>query len=87
MRIELTINGKLVEITNEHPASSYGQPVAVFDGKAYGPNDNLPLWEGEPVDFLKEPASTTISAALKEQDFRLLPCEEAFVRKFIYVMD
>jgi hypothetical protein len=29
-------------ITNEHSASSYGQPVLVIDGQAYGPGDLVP---------------------------------------------
>jgi len=30
-------------MTTDHAASSYGQPVAVFDGTAYGPAEVGPL--------------------------------------------
>lgn len=30
-------------LTTEHAASSYGQPVAVFEGVAYGPAEIGPL--------------------------------------------
>lgn len=30
-------------LTTDHPASSYGQPVAVVDGQVYGPGDGLIL--------------------------------------------
>jgi hypothetical protein len=29
------------ELTTEHPTSSYGKPVMVLDGQAYGPEDIL----------------------------------------------
>jgi len=29
-------------LTTEHVASSYGQPVLVLDGQAYGPGDEIP---------------------------------------------
>lgn len=35
-----------LNITTDHPTSSYGQPVAIIDGQAYGPSD---IYEGLPV--------------------------------------
>lgn len=35
--------GDKVLLTTEHAASSYGIPVAVIDGQAYGPGDATPL--------------------------------------------
>jgi len=29
-------------LTTEHASSSYGRPVLVVDGQAYGPGDRLP---------------------------------------------
>jgi len=31
-----------ITLTDEHSASSYGQPVAIIDGKPYGPHDQVP---------------------------------------------
>ena len=36
--------GKDITITTDHAMSSYGQPVAVIDGVAYGPGDMLVEW-------------------------------------------
>jgi hypothetical protein len=35
-----------ITLTTDHPASSYGKPVAVVDGQAYGPDDK---YNGIPV--------------------------------------
>lgn len=35
-----------ITLTTDHPASSYGKPVAIIDGQAYGPDD---VYEGLPV--------------------------------------
>lgn len=32
-----------LEISDEHSASSHGQPVLVLDGEAYGPDDPVPV--------------------------------------------
>ena len=43
--IEITRNGKLLDVaqlTTNHAASSYGQPVLVLNGVAYGPADVIP---------------------------------------------
>ena len=39
--VAVKVNGeiRLAEYTTEHSASSYGQPVLVFDGQAYGSGD------------------------------------------------
>lgn len=33
-------------LTTDHAASSYGQPVLVVDGRAYGPNDTVAVPDG-----------------------------------------
>ena len=38
--IELEFDGAI--LTDEHSASSYGQPVLVYEGCAYGPADVVP---------------------------------------------
>lgn len=38
--IELEFDGAI--LTDEHSASSYGQPVLVYKGRAYGPADTVP---------------------------------------------
>jgi hypothetical protein len=38
MELKLTKKGNVV-LTTDHAASSYGQPVLVWDGVAYGPDD------------------------------------------------
>lgn len=38
--IELEFDGAI--LTDEHSASSYGQPVLVYAGRAYGPADTVP---------------------------------------------
>ena len=45
-------NGRAI-LTTEHAASSYGQPVLVWRGVAYGPADRLPLagWEAAPTGY------------------------------------
>lgn len=32
----------MITLTTDHPAASYGLPVLVVDGEAYGPGDTLP---------------------------------------------
>jgi hypothetical protein len=40
-----------VIVTDEHPASSYGIPVLVIDGQAYGDADVIESeWEGDETD-------------------------------------
>jgi len=34
---------KKIALTTDHPSSSYGLPVLVIDGQAYGPGDMTPL--------------------------------------------
>lgn len=44
MDIHTSHNGKEGRLTTEHASSSYGIPVLVMDGQAYGPADLLPYW-------------------------------------------
>ncbi len=71
MKLRITINAHDIEITNEHAASSHGIPVAVIDGKAYGPADELPIWDemDKEVGFhLRESAAITVAAAISKMD-------------------
>jgi hypothetical protein len=43
--MEAAATEPVVELTTEHSASSYGVPVLVLDGLAYGPGDVLPSGE------------------------------------------
>ena len=56
---------KEVVITDEHPASN-GKPVAVVDGKAYGPLDFLPIWKNDELSWLNDSAATVVAAATIE---------------------
>lgn len=38
-------------LTDEHSASSYGQPVLVYEGRAYGPADIVHTWAGDEPAF------------------------------------
>lgn len=40
-RCEISDSGQCGTMTTEHAASSYGLPVLVIDGQAYGPGDVL----------------------------------------------
>lgn len=57
-----------VTITDEHSASSYGVPVAVVNGEAYGPGEALPIWPDDELSWLVEPARTTVAAAVIRMD-------------------
>jgi hypothetical protein len=79
------VGAKPVLITDEHAASSYGIPVAVVDGVAYGPMDHLPIWQDDLLPWLKETAKMTVSWMLMEMkkgDNPLSPEDRAFVRRF-----
>ncbi len=86
MKITLNVQTatKPIIITDEHAASSYGIPVAVVDGQAYGPNDFLPIWPENELSWMKETAKVTVaSACLRMQKDGLL-CEKdiLFIQKF-----
>jgi len=49
VHITFSAQGRQITLTTEHSASSYGIPVAIIDGRAYGPDDVLaedagPAW-------------------------------------------
>ena len=48
-----------IQLTTEHSASSYGIPVAVVEGQAYGPGDNIER-ANDPLPWLHEPAAQTV---------------------------
>ena len=39
----MKLQGLEIELTTDHPSSSYGIPVLTIDGEAYGPSDETPL--------------------------------------------
>jgi len=83
MKVELkpTTAAKGIMITDEYAASSYGIPVAVVDGEAYGPADELPIWpENDELAFLHESAGQTVAAAAAIA--KLTDEERDFVRRF-----
>ena len=56
MKVEIkeTWTTKKIEITDERSESSYGIPVCVIDGVAYGAGDKAPLYtrNDKPEDFI-----------------------------------
>ena len=88
--IIITVEGATtpVAITDEHAASSYGIPVAVVNGQAYGPADPLPIWgKDDPLAWLREPAAMTVAAAVirmqREGDSNAIDVANMeFVRRF-----
>ena len=86
MKVELKIQTaiKTVTITDEHSASSYGVPVAVVEGEAYGPNDLLPIWANDELNWLNDAAKTVVAAASLEmrKNGEITEAEIDFVRKF-----
>ncbi len=57
----ITESGNEITITMEHAASSYGQPVALYQGEAYGVMD-MPPGE-EPLGWLMEEMGKTVTCA------------------------
>lgn len=82
MKIEMKPTNaiKKIILSNEHASSSYGIPVAVVDGEAYGPADELPIWPDNALNFLHERAALTILAC--SVDMNLSESERNFVRLF-----
>ena len=58
-------NGDTAILTTEHAASSYGMPVLVVGGIAYGPGDQVTYSQGpdDPFGEISEPAQTMVAAA------------------------
>lgn len=86
MKIQLRIQTaeKTVLVSDEHAASSYGIPVVVVGGDAYGPEDILPIWPNDELSWLQEKAKTTVAAATIDMNKDGLLTEEQveFLRKF-----
>ena len=82
MEINFEINGIEVILTDEHSSSSYGIPVALMGGEAYGPGDELPVWPYDELAFLHERAATTVAVALKDEIFT--PAAREFVQRFTW---
>lgn len=59
-------------LTTDHAASSYGQPVLVCDGEAYGPADVLPFPEG--MEFLRYTAGEWITQRVYKRQVRSCTC-------------
>jgi hypothetical protein len=49
-------------LTTEHAASSYGVPVAVIDGQAYGPADVVPETDRTAAELVRELAQRFLDA-------------------------
>ena len=87
MKVELKNEFQTITITDEHAASSYGIPVAVFNGQAFGPGDFMnTIPAGDELEFLNqmEVASTTVAAMVMEaqRNNSISSDELDFVRKF-----
>lgn len=84
MKVEMKFDNaiKKVFISDEHSASSYGIPVAVVDGEAYGPNDFLPIWPDDELSWLVDLAKVDIAGAIKNSN--LSADEIDFLHKFIF---
>ena len=81
MQIILSLFGtnKKITLIDDRAESSYGIPVAVFDGIAYGPADLIPFGPSE-MAWLKDPAATTVAAACT--DNKISGDELEFARRF-----
>ena len=75
---------KEIILSDEHAASSYGIPVAIVDGIAYGAGDELPIWPNDSLSFLHENAAQTVAAAVESNE-GLQKNEKQFARKFYLV--
>ena len=73
-------SAKEIIITDEHSASSYGIPVAIVDGIAYGPADVLPIWLKDELAWLHESAAQTVASVALASG--LSGKELEFVRRF-----
>ena len=51
-------------LTTDHPASSYGQPVLVIGGQAYGPGDDGPERELPPRPYANEVNPRTVQSLM-----------------------
>ena len=66
-------------LTTDHPSSSYGIPVMVVRGVAYGPKDTIINCPTDPLDWLQETAEgKCLGAAL-----RLGLTDDPMVQRFI----
>jgi len=75
MKVQLA-NG--IEISDEASASSYGIPVAVFEGQAYGPSDDAPEALKGQLGFFRQNMSIFVAENMAE----LNHVEADFVRRF-----
>lgn len=85
VKMKISSASKTLTISDEHSASSYGIPMAVVDGVAYGPEEFLPIWAvDDELNWLNEPAKTTVAAACLEMQKEGCINDEqiAFLRKF-----
>jgi hypothetical protein len=75
-----TQNRKAIILNTDHAASSYDVPVAIVDGKVYGPDDTLPCWKDKTLDWITEPARQTIASIALENGIM----DDPIVQKFIW---
>lgn len=64
MNLKLTLRDTSeILLTDERAESSYGIPVAIFNGVAYGKSDVIPLPSPPELEWLQESAAVTVAAA------------------------
>lgn len=60
MTLTIAYSGETFELTTDHAASSYGQPVCLVNGQVYGPCDHyLPITGDDVFDNLGPGGSLT----------------------------
>ena len=86
--VTLNTEDLTIVITDEHATSSYGIPVAIFHGEAYGPMDHIPtIPSTDELSWLNDVsvAKTDVAAAVSSMRKAGNPLSEEdyeFVRKF-----
>lgn len=69
-------------LTTLHSSSSYGVPVYVVNGEAYGPHDLLPTEEGDPLAWIRERVEIHLLCFCRRRRIRP-PLVEAFLGRSI----
>lgn len=80
MSVTLNYCDETMTLATEHSASSYGIPVLVIDGEAYGPADHMPQGKGE-LGWLApmETAAMAVTVAARNAGMRDDPTVKAFL--------
>jgi len=67
-----TADGLRATLTTEHATSSYGRPVVVIDGQAYGPGD---WFNGRPILLRRPHDDDGLSATIDQWNREAVSCE------------